>query len=150
MPDSLGDLKVVGEVPQGMLVTTWRYAYASSGWEGSVGYLSDEGFSALLESAFFVGRRGQKCYFVGQRGEVRGIYAMNLGSGRLSLLCSLPGDTFSTVRRSLVLQAIQEDCMLLAWPVSQGEHRYEVFSISLPQGEISRLWPLEQQTPPQS
>ena len=150
MPDSLGDLKVVGEVPQGLLVTTWRYAYASSGWEGSVGYLSDEGFSALLESAFFVGRRGQKCYFVGQRGEVRGIYAMNLGSGRLSLLCSLPGDTFSTVRRSLVLQAIQEDCMLLAWPVSQGEHRYEVFSISLPQGEISRLWPLEQQTPPQS
>ena len=150
MPDSLGDLKVVGEVPQGLLVTTWRYAYASSGWEGSVGYLSDEGFSALLESAFFVGRRGQKCYFVGQRGEVRGIYAMNLGSGRLSLLCSLPGDAFSTVRRSLVLQAIQEDCMLLAWPVSQGEHRYEVFSISLPQGDISRLWPLEQQTPPQS
>ena len=62
MPDSLGDLKVIERMQQGLLVTTWRYAYASSGWEGSVGYLTDEGFSPLLESAFFVGRRDQKCY----------------------------------------------------------------------------------------
>ena len=144
MPDSLGDLKVIERMQQGLLVTTWRYAYASSGWEGSVGYLTDEDFSPLLESAFFVGRRDQKCYFVGQRGEVRGIYAMNLENGRLSLLCSLPEDAFSTVRRSLFLQAIKEDRMVLAWPVTQDEHRYEVFSISLPQGQTTRLWPCEE------
>ena len=69
---------------------------------------------------------------------------MNLENGRLSLLCSLPEDAFSTVRRSLFLQAIKEDRMVLAWPVTQDEHRYEVFSISLPQGQTTRLWPCEE------
>ena len=141
MPDALGDLNVLEVTQQGMLVTTWCYAYASSGWEGSLGILNDAGFSPLLARAVLIGRRENRCYFVGERGEVRGIYGMDLKSNQLRLLCTLPGEPFSTVRRNLILQSIGQHALTLAWPSPAGDHCYEVYSISLPRGEITQLWP---------
>ena len=78
---------------------------------------------------------------MGQRGEVRGIYGMDLKSNQLRLLCTLPGEPFSTVRRNLILQSIGQHALTLAWPSPAGDHCYEVYSISLPRGEITQLWP---------
>ena len=141
MPDAMGEITVLDEGKNGFLVTTWHHAYASSGWEGSLGYLTDAGFSPILERAFLIGRRGQTCYFVGQRDGVRGIYRLSEREGILHFLCPLPGEDFSTVRRSLFLQSITNDSLTLAWPDARSSHRYTVYRISLPYGDTKRLWP---------
>ncbi|MBQ3076246.1 MAG: hypothetical protein IJC43_00160, partial [Clostridia bacterium] len=140
MPYAMGDITVRAVTDQGLLVITWRSLYASSGFEGSFGLLTAEGFAPMLEKATCLGEGPDAIYLIGQRNDVRGIYVMNTVTGLLRLLCPLPGAPFSPQLHSARLLLADPARLLLAWPTG-GDEAYEIFSVTLPRGETTRLWP---------
>ncbi|NLT58579.1 MAG: hypothetical protein GXX99_06410 [Clostridiales bacterium] len=141
MPGALGSLRPLALHARGLLVSTWHHVFASSGWEGPIGLLEDEGFVPLLEQASVLGLREGRLYAVGSLQGVRGLYALDLDTLEAALLCAMDEDAFSTDTRSLVVQAITQEACYLAWPSVLGERRYEVLRFDLADGGIERLFP---------